>query len=772
MARNISLDQVISQEEDVCAVERIHAPGEIQPHGILVILEPRTLVLLSKSANVEAVFPKTQCGQSPAWLPADVRQACLSISDGHRTECLILAAVDGLGLTEIHCFAAGDAVGCEFEIPSQVQDGDPPTAVGSLLAVAQATEAIGATKDMADLASVAAGAIRQISGFERIMVYRFDENGDGDVVGESLVDGWNQRFLGLRFPASDIPAQARALYRISHSRWIPTCNYTAVPLVPGFEAPFDLSLSRYRSVSPVHRLYQQNIGVDGSMSISVLRDGNLWGLVIGHHRRPHRASPGTRHLVDGVVQAFTQRLDALLCRAEEEEMARDTRAYSAMLRKLAAADDFLNALTENEPSILDLVPGCIGAAVVWNGEDGSRQVRHLGQVPQDADLLELAGLLRPKDYTPVTASDCISEDFPGFPDHRPNASGVLAAHFDDNRSPSMLLFRPEVVTSVSWAGKPEKIAGQDGVLNLPRRSFDRWTEISRGRSLPWRRRELDFATTISMTVNEVILRQARRIRDLDAEVGRFAQALSLNFTMLYHQDRELRFSWVPLSPIGFGRNVLGCTDWDVFDADLAGRMAKVKQRVLNSGIGERRIIPARSNDPKAEWYELSVEPLTDENGQVTGVSCISIREDPRERAAMERMSIQDSSVTAAAFGITPLSEAPPETVARLKDVYGRVLADAFSQATHRVDLGVSDRLGELADELGFLNAGPRDIVWLHTQVFNAFSSDLPRPRALAFAVEGRLVVLELMGCLAAYYRTLNLGLGRLRRRPVENSPTT
>ena len=166
MARNISLDQVISQEEDVCAVERIHAPGEIQPHGILVILEPRTLVLLSKSANVEAVFPKTQCGQSPAWLPADVRQACLSISDGHRTECLILAAVDGLGLTEIHCFAAGDAVGCEFEIPSQVQDGDPPTAVGSLLAVAQATEAIGATKDMADLASVAAGAIRQISGFE------------------------------------------------------------------------------------------------------------------------------------------------------------------------------------------------------------------------------------------------------------------------------------------------------------------------------------------------------------------------------------------------------------------------------------------------------------------------------------------------------------------------------------------------------------------------------------------------------------------------------
>jgi len=545
-----------------------------------------------------------------------------------------------------------------------------------------------------------------------------------------------------------------------------------VPLAPALDSAIDLSLSRYRSVSPVHLLYQRNIGIDGSMSSSVLLNGNLWGLIIGHHRAPYRVPPGTRHLVDAVVQAFAMRLETLISRADEEDMDRDTRAYSALLCKLVAADDFIDALTAGQPSILGLLPGCVGAAVVWNGDGGSPHVRHLGEVPPDADLLALAASLRSSGQTAVTSTDCISESFPRFLAFRQNASGVLAAHFEDSREPSLLLFRPEVVTSVSWAGKPEKITGPDGTPNLPRRSFERWTETRRGHSLPWLRREIDIATTICMTVNQVILRQARRIRELDAEVGRFAQALSLSSTTVYHQDRDLRYSWAPLSQIGFGQEVLGRTDWEIFAPELAARIVRVKQQVLDSGVGDRRTIPARVNDPNAEWFDLSVDPMVDEDGQVIGISCISIREDPRERAAMEKMSVPESSVTAAAFGLTPLAEADAETVARLKAEYGRILADAFSQTTHRVDLGISARLGELANSLGFLNAGPRDVVWLHSQIFNALCTDLPKPKALAFAVEGRLVVLELMGCLTAYYRTLNQGLGRPRLRPFDATPLT
>lgn len=763
------LRQVISRQEDVCALERIDIPGAIQPHGILVVVDPRSLTVIAKSANVDAVFPGTRCGQPAAWLPAEAAAACRAILDDRQTEGRTLVEIPALGLTELHCFAAGGAVGCEIEIPRPAA---VPDLAAASLALARAVAVIGGAATVADLASEMARTIRDISGFERVLVYRFDDNGDGDVIGESLVEDWTQSFLGLRFPASDIPAQARALYRISRWRWIPTCDYDPVPLLVQGGEPIDLGLSHYRSLSAVHRLYQRNIGVDGSLSCSILRDDRLWGLVIGHHRRPHRVSAERRHQVEVLVQAFALRLDALLSRADEAEMDRDTRAYSAMLCKLAAADDFIAALTEGEPGILDLWPGCTGLAVVWTEQDGSRQVRHVGKVPPEGDLLDLAGALRAGDPATVTATDCISRSFPRFNDHQKYASGVLASHFDDRRGSTMLLFRPEVVTSVSWAGRPEKMTGPDGVPNLPRRSFDRWTETRRGHSLPWRPRELAMAATICTTVNQVILRQARRIDELDAEVGRFAQALSLSSTTIYHQDRDLRYSWAPLSRLGFGRDVLGCTDWEVFDRDLAARMVALKQRVLESGIGERRTIPARPNDPNAEWYDLSVEPMIDGDGLISGVSCISIREDPRERAAMDRMSMPDSAVTAAAFGLTPLSEASPETIARMKEIYGGILTDAFSQITHRVDLGISARLGELAGHLGFLNAGPRDVVWLHSQIFNAACTDLPRPKAVAFAVEGRLVVLELMGCLAAHYRTLTLGLGRLRHRPVDIPPST
>ena len=147
--------------------------------------------------------------------------------------------------------------------------------------------------DLLELADIVARSVRALSGFERVMVYRFGFDGDGEVAGESLAEDWNQPFLGLRFPASDIPPQARALYRVSHQRWIPARDYDPIPLVPNRNQsgePFDLSFSHYRSISPIHQAYQQNIGADGAMSLSVLCDGALWGLVIGHHRRPHRVS--------------------------------------------------------------------------------------------------------------------------------------------------------------------------------------------------------------------------------------------------------------------------------------------------------------------------------------------------------------------------------------------------------------------------------------------------------------------------------------------------
>jgi len=430
-------------------------------------------------------------------------------------EFSLWAELAGLGPTEVHCFVASGVVFCEFE--QSVGCATPP--FGASLLVATAIKEMNAATDIAALSAVVTRIVRRLSGFERVLAYRFIPvgTGDGTVVGESLIESWDQSFLGLRFPADDIPAQARQLYRLSDARWAPARDYEPMTLMPATDClgnPFDLGLSRYRSVSPIHRVYQKNINVDGSMSVSVLRDGALWGLIIGHHRQPHKISAVTRHHVVSVVQTFAKCLDALINRETSGEMERDIRDYSALLRKLATTEDYLPALTEGEQNALGLFPGCTGAAVIWDG-GGVSQVNTLGVVPPTGDLTALTGWIRSVSDAPVYATDRLSSEFPPFLVHQDKASGVLACFFDgDDRHPALLLFRPEVLQSVTWAGKPEKLVGPEGVPNLPRRSFDRWEETIRGNALPWRSWEIDIASTICATVSDVIIPLKKRNGDL------------------------------------------------------------------------------------------------------------------------------------------------------------------------------------------------------------------------------------------------------------------
>jgi PAS domain S-box-containing protein len=537
-----NLSKPTDVDSDSCAQEPIHLPGAVQPHALLVGLDAQTLGLLTKSANVDALFPGTALADIPPWLPQEVVETCRDLERSGRSEQILWAEIVGLGATEVHCFAAAGIVFCEFELPFGAPT--PPIMDGASK-VAEAIEEMGVARDIAELSAIAALAVRALSGFERVLVYRFDVDGDGDAIGESLAADWRQSFLGLRFPADDIPPQARRLYRLTGSRWLPTRDYVPVPLAPNLDPsgqPFDFSLSHYRSVSPIHLMYQKNIDVDGAMSVSIIVDGALWGLLIGHHRRPHRVSPETRHQVVAIARVFAMRADCLLRREAEEKRLRGMLACSAFLRKLAAADDFLTALREGEPSVVELFSDCTGAAIAWY-DGGTPAVQTLGDTPPLGDLFALAEWIRSAADGSVLATDCLSSRFPLFLDHREMASGVLAIIFEDSRRPVLLLFRPEVAQSVSWAGKPEKALGPDGVANLPRRSFDRWTEIKRGHSRPWAPWELDVASTLCATVNDVIVRQTRRVRELEGDVGR----AETDIAGLERIEEELQFANTLLS---------------------------------------------------------------------------------------------------------------------------------------------------------------------------------------------------------------------------------
>ncbi len=503
-----------SGDADVCSQEPIHLSGAIQPHGLIVGLDAKSLGLITRSANADAIFSETPLWELPPWLPPPVVEVCRDLGRGGGGERTLIAEITGTGSTEVHCFAASNAVFCEFELAG----GAPalPILDAGSLTVAEVLKEMAAAKDLAELAALVAKAVRTVSGFERVLVYRFERDGDGEVIGESLCEDWGQSFMGLRFPASDIPPQARALYRVARARWLPTRDYEPVPLEPSRDPsgePFDLSLSRYRSISPTHLTYQRNIGVDGAMSISIICDGALWGLLISHHRRPHRVAAVTRNQVAAIVQAFTLMLGGRLGGATKTSRRAGKPSHAAILSKLAVAEDFLSALAEGEPSILGLLPGCASAAVVWN-DKGATGIRTLGDAPPADDIAALTALIRPADGASVFISDCISDLFPPFLDYCEKASGVLAIFFEDARQPALLLFRPEVIRSVSWAGKPKTVADPGGGLDLPRRSFDLWIEAKRRHSLPWRPGEIEIAEDVCATVNHVLVHRTRRIHDL------------------------------------------------------------------------------------------------------------------------------------------------------------------------------------------------------------------------------------------------------------------
>ncbi|MGI4942075.1 MAG: GAF domain-containing protein, partial [Janthinobacterium lividum] len=308
--------------DDVCAREPIHVPGAIQPHGLLLAAAP---------APDRAAPGQAGLGLATGALAIVVASANASLLLGRDPLGCSLASVLGEEVARelVERDLAGElspqspwettielpGLGVAFELAAHRHDGlllleleraAPDDAARALLAGRLLQRWIGRLRESGGgidaLAELATRGIRQITGYERVLVYRFDPDWHGQAIAEDKVADWAQSFNGLHFPASDIPRQARELYCVSLMRWVPNRDYVPVPLCtypglgtgPAPTSPLDLSFARLRSLSPVHLQYHRNMGVNGTMSLSVLRDGRLWGLVVCHHRAPHRISPGQR----------------------------------------------------------------------------------------------------------------------------------------------------------------------------------------------------------------------------------------------------------------------------------------------------------------------------------------------------------------------------------------------------------------------------------------------------------------------------------------------
>jgi len=505
---------------DNCAREPIHVPGSVQPRGVLLVVQDDGAVVLQASANVATVLGRpvdavlgAPLGDVLGVPAARVVLEQLAAVPDHRTRNPGLVRVDtpdGAVQLDVVVHRPPPATladpGPVFVVELEPADGPRPLTYGTTYeSVRDAIADLNRAGELGGLYDVAARHVRRLTGFDRVMIYRFDAEYNGEVVAEAKRRDL-EPFLGLHYPASDIPAQARAMYEKSWIRLISDVDYTPVPVVPTADPlsgrPLDLTYATLRSVSPIHCEYLRNMGVRASMSISLLRDGKLWGMVACHHYAgPHAPSYGVRAAAEFLGVALSARLVA---QVEEDALAETRRASGVLARLVGASRDedvrLAQAVTRTD-DLLTLVPA--DGVVVSIGGD----VLTLGDVPDPAACRAVAAWAASVDE--VLATDRLAEE-PGAPD-APGVAGAVALALPDGGT--VVWLRGEVVRTVDWGGDPHHkaiaVPEGDGVRLGPRQSFDLWREQVRGRSLPWDDRHVQNAADLRTYLVEALFRRGR-----------------------------------------------------------------------------------------------------------------------------------------------------------------------------------------------------------------------------------------------------------------------
>ena len=545
-----------------CDREPIHVPGAIQPHGVLLALDEdsRAVMVSANLADLVGVAPEDAIGRAFADLVGP--ELASAIEAGAETALLRDVAVD------VRRHRSGDRVVVEIEPLSAVGETRQPyhstrSAMGRL---AQAPS-------VPDLAAQLAVEVRAVLGFDRVMVYHFDEEWNGEVIAEERRADLNS-FLGLHYPATDIPAQARRLYTVNWTRLIADIGYVPVPLHPVFDpdtdAPLDLSHSTLRSVSPIHIEYLSHMGVTASMSISLVVDGQLWGLVACHHYSgPHRPSHEARSAAEFLGQVASQLAgDRERADNRERSLAAQT-VLGRMITRTSAHPESPLVSVMDDPELLSLV-GATGAVLSY---DGVLTVR--GDVDLDRDQLQTvaSALEDPASY--ANSTDRLGELVPSLAGIS-SAAGVLRVGSDSDRW--LLWLRPEQQRVVDWGGDPtnkQLAAAEGGDVRLsPRRSFEKWRQVVRGRSTPWAPWKLEVADALGKHLIGLLLSRSR---------DQIAMAESIQRSVVsdvppHFDGVELAARYQPASTFQLGGDW-----WDAFElAD--GRIAVVVGDVAGHGV--------------------------------------------------------------------------------------------------------------------------------------------------------------------------------------------
>ena len=541
-----------------CERELIHLAGSVQPHGCLMaVREPELCVVQASENALEALGGPSSglLGRTLASLGGDleatVRSAIAAAGaqwiDPIPIDCQVGTAAQARAFEGVVHRAPGGLIVIELE-PVETSASSAPTVdlAGDVLIaqLGQAVERIAAASTTGTLADAVVRAVRDLTGYDRVMVYKFDPDGHGKIIAEAR-DPRLASLLGHHYPATDIPQRARELYVRNRVRMLVDVHAPASPLVPqrepGTEAELDMSMCQLRSMSPLHLQYLKNMGVTATLVASLVREGGLWGLIACHHNAPRHLRRALRSAVELLSEVIATRIVAIENYAHAQVAMQVRRLEQRLVEATSTEGDWRLALFRHPHTLLQPLDAT-GAALFHEGE-----VLSIGEVPSTPELRALMQWVEgQKDHVGDAPFACssVSRAEPGLDSLTPTASGVLAVKISQSRPEYLMWFRKEQLQSVTWAGDPSKPTVGDDPLELsPRRSFAAWSEIVRGTALPWTTGEVALARAFGAALVDIIV-QIHAVRMLIAE----HQLVQVRATMAHSREAVI--------VAGAGRQVL------------------------------------------------------------------------------------------------------------------------------------------------------------------------------------------------------------------------
>ncbi|MCR4032115.1 MULTISPECIES: ATP-binding protein [Flavobacterium] len=480
-----------------CDQEPIHIPGNIQPHGFLIGLTNDWIIdycTENISSFLDLSHTQALGKKFETVFGGTAHNLVLNYTNSETVQDVFPLEVELMERKfQINIHKSGDIYVLEAE-----PQFDKQILADVYTQTIQFVTQMNSTKSLKDLCALVAEGTREITGYDRVMIYRFDEQYNGEVYAESCRKDL-EPFLGLHYPHTDIPVQARELYIRNQLRLITDINYQPVPIFTVDDKEdknLDLSLSILRSTSPIHVQYLKNMGVGATLTISLIHHDRLWGLIACHHYSKKNISPGVRLAAKLQGQFITSQIDIRESNDENLNAKKTLQALEHLTAlDLPLAEDSLDTLIQM-PELL-AVCNASGVSILFRNK-----MYKNGQVPEDNQIRSFTAQLGSKGHNEFYASRKIGEDLPELEGSSNFAGAVYHALGGSNH---IIWYRPETVSEINWAGDPEKSIVKDDKGLHPRNSFNTWKQIVKGQSGIWKEYEINSAAKFAHSLHKNLI---------------------------------------------------------------------------------------------------------------------------------------------------------------------------------------------------------------------------------------------------------------------------